>query len=453
MQYIVSPEKNIPVCAEVDLCVIGGSATGVFAAVRAARLGLKVALIEMQGSLGGVATNGWVNVWHTLYNTTGEKQIIAGLTYEVIDYLRGQGVVDRKRGLNDSCVFNSEELKCRLDNLIKEHNIKLYLHSFYAGVQTDGRKVTSVIMCGKDGMRAVKAGFVIDATGDGDIARDLGFDSYRFDAIQPPTPVFLLQGDMSRLDWHMGELFEAHAAEFDLGDDWGWYQDYPNCKGISMRADFHIQGFHMDRADDLTAAELEGRRKMLGMVRMLRKYGEPGEEYNIIASSSYIGVRDSIHFKTRYCANEMDLLLGKQFDDVIMQGTYSVDIHHAHDNGITFKYFDGSQHTCYGKSGREVQSNWRKELNIDEKEHPIATFYQVPFDILVGEKYDNFIAAGRMLNADIGSFGALRVMVNLNQLGEAAGVAAYLTLHQNKTLQTISGAEVRKTLRDGGSAL
>ena len=29
-----------------------------------------------------------------------------------------------------------------------------------------------------------------------------------------------------------------------------------------------------------------------------------------------------------------------------------------------------------------------------------------------------------MVNADEGAFGALRVMVNLNQLGEAAGVAA-----------------------------
>ena len=70
-----------------------------------------------------------------------------------------------------------------------------------------------------------------------------------------------------------------------------------------------------------------------------------------------------------------------------------------------------------------------------------------------GDNRDNFIAAGRMLNADIGSFGALRVMVNLNQLGEAAGVAAYLALHQTKSLQQVDGREVRRVLREGGSAL
>jgi hypothetical protein len=74
----------------------------------------------------------------------------------------------------------------------------------------------------------------------------------------------------------------------------------------------------------------------------------------------------------------------------------------------------------------------------------------VPYEILVN-RYDNFIAAGRMINADGGAFGALRVMVNLNQMGEAAGVAAYLALHEHKTIQDVSGKDVQKLLRAGGS--
>ena len=58
-----------------------------------------------------------------------------------------------------------------------------------------------------------------------------------------------------------------------------------------------------------------------------------------------------------------------------------------------------------------------------------------------------------MLNADEGAFGALRVMVNLNQLGEAAGVAAYLAINENLKLWETDGKKVRKILRDGGSAL
>ena len=46
MNMITEPARNIPVTAEADVCVLGGSCTGVFAAVRAARLGMRVILIE-----------------------------------------------------------------------------------------------------------------------------------------------------------------------------------------------------------------------------------------------------------------------------------------------------------------------------------------------------------------------------------------------------------------------
>lgn len=64
---IREPARSIPVFAEADVCVLGGSCTGVFAAIRAARLGAKVVLIEKQNSFGGTATNSMVNM-----NQTGE---------------------------------------------------------------------------------------------------------------------------------------------------------------------------------------------------------------------------------------------------------------------------------------------------------------------------------------------------------------------------------------------
>ena len=56
-----------------------------FAAVRAARLGADVALSESNGLFGGVATAASVNIWHCRYDTIGEKEIIGGLTIELID--------------------------------------------------------------------------------------------------------------------------------------------------------------------------------------------------------------------------------------------------------------------------------------------------------------------------------------------------------------------------------
>ena len=50
---------------------------------------------------------------------------------------------------------------------------------------------------------------------------------------------------------------------------------------------------------------------------------------------------------------------------------------------------------------------------------------------------DNIITAGRMIDAESGAFGALRVMVNLNQCGEAAGTVAAMAVAQDKPIPDI----------------
>jgi heterodisulfide reductase subunit A-like polyferredoxin len=56
MPSIREEARDIPVVEQCDICVVGGSCTGVFAAV-AARLGAEVAIIEQNGFFGGVATS------------------------------------------------------------------------------------------------------------------------------------------------------------------------------------------------------------------------------------------------------------------------------------------------------------------------------------------------------------------------------------------------------------
>ena len=443
--YIIERQKETPVIWQGDLCVVGGSATGVFAAVRAARLGLKVMLVEKQNCFGGVATNGLVNVWHTFRDTEKKKQIVAGLSAEVIDRLEpyNAGYVDWA----DSHCFNPQELKVELDKLMNESRAEYLFHTYYVGLDAQDDKVAAVFVENKDGRGAIKADFFIDATGDGDLARDLGIESYVHENIQPPSACFLLQGDAK--DINVQKLIRRYGKEFGLEDEYGWCNNLPRCEGITMRADTHVFGFRCDRAADLTKAEVEGRRKARAVVDMLNKYGKPGLVYNNLSSCSYIGIRETVHYKTKYQAKEEDLLLGLRYEDAILNGTYGVDMH-CSDKGIELRYIDGS-YTKENADGTVTRGNWRKERGISDDE-PIPTYYQLPFRCLVGEKWGNFIAAGRMLNADMGAFGALRVMVNLNQIGEAAGVAAYLAIHQDKSVQALDGVEVAKTLSKGGSA-
>ena len=143
MKIVVEPAREIPVINEVDIVVVGGGCTGVFAAIRAARLGASVAIIEASNAFGGAATNGFVCVWHTLHDTTHNKQIISGLTEETIERLKrvphGIRIVlpkeEEKHIFRKSTYanyhLNTEELKIELDKMLLEAGVIPYLHTMY----------------------------------------------------------------------------------------------------------------------------------------------------------------------------------------------------------------------------------------------------------------------------------------------------------------------------------
>jgi hypothetical protein len=62
----------------------------------------------------------------------------------------------------------------------------------------------------------------------------------------------------------------------------------------------------------------------------------------------------------------------------------------------------------------------------------------------------NVLIAGRMIDADVGAFGAVRVMVNCNQMGQAAGVASYLALEAGVAVSEIATDKLRATLKKQG---
>ncbi|MBE5758801.1 MAG: FAD-dependent oxidoreductase [Clostridiales bacterium] len=445
MKYITEPKKEIPVRYEADVFVAGGSCTGVFAAVRAARLGMKVVLVERQNCLGGTATAALVNVWHSLKDTDYKEQIIGGLTREITDRLIASGCAIEQDDPSLAIQFNPNRLQHELDQLVLEHHITVLFHTLCVGAMAADGKINAAIIENKDGRSAISAKFYIDATGDGDLAQYLDLPVYRHPVVQPPTPCFFLQGSTDGLN--IEKLISEHGHEVGLPDDFGWYGPVPGIPNIYLRADFHVLGEDCASAEGLTHIEMEGRRKAFALVDLIRKYSD--REVSVAALSSMAGIRESRHFKTSYQANGEELLHGLRYDDAILNGTYRVDMHDLEGN-VTFKYLNGYSIRMSGAERRSVEWNWREEEGLTGE---APKYYQLPFRVLVQEQFENFIAAGRMVNADEQAFGALRVMVNLNQLGEAAGVAAALSVKKGQPVYQLDGSEVRKTLNEGGSLL
>jgi 2-polyprenyl-6-methoxyphenol hydroxylase-like FAD-dependent oxidoreductase len=74
------------VTGQYDVIVAGGGASGLIAAVSAARAGARTAVIERSGCLGGTATYGMVAQWLGFYNR--ETRVVGGLAYVHVRYLR-----------------------------------------------------------------------------------------------------------------------------------------------------------------------------------------------------------------------------------------------------------------------------------------------------------------------------------------------------------------------------
>jgi hypothetical protein len=435
--------RNIPVIEQADICVVGGSCTGVFAAVRAARFGARVVIVEKQNCFGGVATAGLVHVWHSLYDIDRNKQIIAGLTLETLESLKKIRAVQEIE--RDSFRINTEELKVELDRLIVSERIIPYLHTFYTAPWLKNNRLSGVIVENKSGCGLIKADVFIDATGDGDLAFHLGVPFSISKKMQPPTMCAKILGLNDRPGFNLAALLMEHGKEFMLKEDWGWRASIPGLADMNMHAATHIFNTLSTDARSLTTAEIEGRRQVRAVMDMGRRYKKDGHPPVLVSLASTLGIRDSRRFSLAYRLKEKDVLNGKRFRDAIAYGTYPVDIHHSEKPGITFKNLDGSM--TIRNRNKVVKGRW-----AEEGMKP-AGYYQIPYRCMVTEKQPNLIMAGRAVCADDGAFGAIRVMVNANQTGEAAGVAGYLALDTKKPVADIDIPKLRDLMIKGGSIL
>ena len=445
MTTIHEPSRETPVTQEVDLCVLGGSCTGVFAAIRAARLGLSVAIVERMGAFGGVATLSLVNVWHSPKDEVFEKTIFAGLSIELMDRLKiRKAVNERDRSPHWAWSFNAFEMQIELDELILEHKITPWLHTSFAAPHVEDGELKAILVENKSGRGAIKARFFIDATGDGDLCQRLGLETYRGAHRQPSTTCALFGGwdSLGNLDWE--KLIRDNAGEHKIPDGFAWGAMIPDSKLYMLAGTRVFQD--CSEAEGFTKAEIEGRRQIRAIHDILRKQA-PDANITLQGLPARIGIRETRHVRCLHQLTGEEVLNGQVFPDAIANGSYRVDIHHTDKPGITFRYLDGRESYCRPGMADE-KSRWRAESNVN------PTYYQIPYRSLVPQSaYGNILAAGRFIDADEQAHGAIRVMVNMNQTGEAAGTAAYLALKNHVAAKDVNTDTLRKTLADGGSII
>jgi 2-polyprenyl-6-methoxyphenol hydroxylase-like FAD-dependent oxidoreductase len=446
MRFLQEPARPTVVACETDLCVVGGSCTGVFAAVRAARLGLSVALIEQNTILGGMASAAQVNEWHSFNDTSGTVPIIGGLTIEVVERLRRRSVLQEISPVHRGQFrFNSAELAVELDELVRSHRIRVFLAARCVAANREGPRVTAAIIEDRSGRRAITASFFIDASGDGNLLRHAGFAADKPAVLQPVNLQAVVSGARTAdgpVPWpELEPLLAAH--NYPAANSRPWHFPVPGSDALTNLFGARLNGIDASDADAHTAALFEGRRLHRTYLDLLRAHSADLRPV-VVAWAQALGVRETWHARCHHRLAGDEILRGQSFADSIAQGTYPVDIHSA--DGTILRYLDGREEFV-PKTGPTQWRRWNPEGS------PVPACYHIPYRSLLPLEAENLLVAGRLLDADREAFGGVRVMVNMNQTGEAAGVAAALAHRTGITFPQLAPALLRAELNAGGSLL
>lgn len=420
------PAHEVPVIARPDVCVIGGGAAGLSAAVGAARLGLDVLLVEKYGFCGGATVAGLSGTICGLHSS-GEKpeQIVFGFAGEFHDALLAAG------GVREAIPFGRTKLvphdsfvwKETADRFLQSAKIKTLYHTLFldAFAGEDGTVETLVLQC-LEGPVAVRPRCVVDASGDALVVHRLQGETYlgRNGVVQTPTMIFrmgnvdikrYLRLDPRELD---AQVIAAHkAGRYHLPRHHVYIFPMPNGREVLCnmtritRPDGSIPlGI---RSEDMTFAEMEGRIQARSYAKFLQENIAGFEHAYLVETGTQVGIR-----QTRSIVGKTQL-------------TNDQVIHAAKAPGAaTF-------------SAWPIESHGAGELKIVYLD---GKTYDIPFETLIPVAGKNLLVAGRCLSAEHEALASARVTAQCFGMGYAVGAACGLMLREKLSAQSLTGVAV-----------
>lgn len=430
-----------------DVVVCGGGPSGVAAALAAARRGRRVLLIERYGFCGGMATAALVNpfsghAYHDQLAPEGRRaSLIGGIFKEVaLELAKGGGF----GSVLMDAAFDEELLKRIYDALLIEAGVTVRYHTQLAGVRMEGSRIHAVDTVSKGGRAGFCAHAFVDCSGDGDLAAAAGCPFSVGRAEDGLTQAMTVSFRMANVDksamFAAGGMRPARALvepyfqrALASGELHYPYRNFIHFYDYPRPGVLHFNMTRINRVnglstEDLTRAEIEGRRQAYVMGDWLVKTVPWFRHAFVDKIACQVGVRETRHIHGRYNMTMQDIVQARKFPDGITRSRYFIDIHNP----------TGAQdpHQKSGAKG-EVAAGYGP---------PPGDYYEVPFRSLVNDVCPNLIVACRALSASHEAAAAVRVMATMHGVGEAAGIAAAEAANRGCDVADIPGAWVRSQI-------
>lgn len=422
-----------------DVIVAGGGPAGIAAAVSAARLGARTALVERFGLLGGMLTSG--HVMPILGRAEGRT-----MYDELIEVLmKGHPDVVHHTTRNGLEIgFDLEEAKLRLLELCLENGVYVYLQTPVADVLKDGDRVTGVKILCPDGLHDLHAKVVVDSTGDGFVAAMAGApfevgresdgkcqpatleftvdnvdETYNFAAWGGSDPICLPDGR------RYAEVCKEACANGELPENVSIVRIHRTMhKGERNINATQVNGCNTLTPEGCVQAEYVLRKQVPVILDFLRRVAPGFENCRLKSSASALGVRETRRFIGDYVLCDEDVEKGGRHEDVVVhKAWFLIDIHNPAGGGQA------------------------------EKRSQPAIPYDIPYRSLLPKKIEGLLLSGRNISGTHRAHASYRVMGVALPVGQAAGTAAALSVKNGCTPRELDYHQVQQALMEYGARL
>ncbi|HEY6478176.1 MAG TPA: FAD-dependent oxidoreductase [Polyangia bacterium] len=444
MKTVRESAREVPVIAEVDVLVVGSGPGGLGAALGAARAGADTMIVERFGCLGGNITVVGVEslAWYRREKTVDSE----GIGVELEQRAKEMGATTAEVQSKSEAI-NADGFKVVADRVIAEAGVRPLLHAVAIDTVMEGDALRGIIVHSKSGRGAILAQRIVDASGDADIAHYTGAP-YRMTAKErmlPVTVMFSVSGvDKRRFLDHVAEnpttykdwglnwdvqkggkedaLFspylekpfaQARAAGVipaglkSIGGTWSTITDSGEATYLNM---IHLTGYDGTNVWDLTRGEIEGRAQSMQAIEAMNHFAPGFEQAKLRTFGMTIGVRDTRKIVGRTNLTEHDVRNQARFADSI---------------GIFPEFIDGYGVLVLPTTGR---------------------YFEIPYGVLLPQRIENLLVAGRCVAGDEISHAAVRSMMCCTVTGQGAGVAAAVSIKDGVSLRELDVGHLQAEL-------
>ncbi len=379
-----------------DVMVAGGGVAGVAAALASSRAGMKTALIEKTILAGGLATGGLINIYLPLCDGRG-TQVTFGIPEELLRLSIRYGPGDVPEGWcradgggRYEAVFSPASFALALDEALEEAGVELLLGTLVTRPVVNGGSVAGVVVENASGRGVVRAGVVVDATGDALVAHRAGCECAESGNW---LSMWALQASLARAREAVGrERGDLLLDVVRLGAE---------ADGTGAASSPRTLGTN---ASDSTRFALDGRRLLREYYRR-RHAGENVSRHDLFPVTLPVLPQFRTTRRIVGLASLSDGQHGRRFEDSV---------------GLI--------------------ADWRKPGFV----------WEVPHGTLVPRGVKGLLVAGRCISSGGDAWEVTRAIPGCALTGEAAGLAASICVRESVSPDTLDPRRIQRELERGG---